>query len=126
MRSSDRLRRRDERTGHEPQPAAPSPAPDVASILALQRSAGNRALQRLMYNETASKLIAPDAYANQAVDYQNVTRSLAAHANDPQSDFSDHLRAGLHVDFLDGVQSYPETTLRTNVGKLAADGDKKA
>jgi hypothetical protein len=126
MRSSDRLRRRDEQTGHEPQPAAPSLAPDIASILALQRTAGNRALQRLMFNTTGHQLGATTDYANQQVDYNGVTRSLMAHANDQTSDFIEHLRVGLHVDRLDGVQAFPSATFRTNAEGLAADGPKKA
>lgn len=117
MRSSDRRRRRDERAGQEP--ASTTPAPPIEAILALQRTAGNRALQRLIYNSSNYGLHVPDSYGTRNVTYNGVNKTLAAHANDQADEsFSEHLAAGLHVRRVDKVTSSPDATMRQNAGTL--------
>src|SRR5262245_15925620 len=125
MRSSDRRRRRDERPGHEPEPAAPALAPDIASILALQRTAGNRALARLVFNTGTRALVVPKDYAMRQVTYKDTTRSLSKHAGDADSDFKDHLATGLQLNYIEKVSWMEDQTLRTNVEKMATDGPSK-
>jgi hypothetical protein len=79
MSAHDRQRRRREApTGHEPEQPVPAPTPDAASILALQRSAGNRAvLSRFIYNPTKKHLHVPSSYGDQAVPWDETTKMLA-------------------------------------------------
>jgi hypothetical protein len=134
MSSHDRLRRRVARTGDESVPEAGRPAPDVAAILALQRSAGNRAvLQRLVYAPGGKALLAPASYAGQQVPWNDQTKrlekreprgtdlTLAALANG-DADFRGHLGKGLAVDGLERVQSQADAALKARAAAYASDG----
>lgn len=118
MSSRDRLRRGEGEVDAEPRPQSPAPAPDVASILALQRTVGNRALARLMYNPNNERLTVPDTYGNTRVGNE----TLAAKANN-DAVFRDQLRVGMHVRGLSQVTVETAANLRTHTAKLAADGD---
>ena len=121
MPSSDRVRRRDQPTGRAPEPPAPAVAPDVASLLAIQRSAGNRALQRLIFNDKNHQLGVPDTYGQRPVMYNGVQQPLVQHANDPLSDFSQHLQTGLRVDQLSQVGSVPDVTFGNQGAALSSE-----
>jgi hypothetical protein len=72
MTSHDRLRRRGERSDSEPVTDTPRRSPDVASILALQRSAGNQAvLQRLIHDQADNALGVPKAYADERIGWND-------------------------------------------------------
>src|SRR4051794_13193444 len=130
MPAHDRLRRRDEREGPQSPPATPARTPDAASILALQRTAGNRAVvQRLFYNENQKTLGLPASYADQRLpwDGERYLQSRAAQPTDPKlidlvtqdAAVKEHLRKGMNLDELQSARSFPDATLQTNVGNLA-------
>ncbi len=118
MSSRERLRRGEPEVDAEPRPATPAPAPDVAAFLTLQRSVGNRALARLMYNPSNERLVVPDTYGNARAGDQ----TLAEKANSDAT-FRDQLRVGMHVRGLSQVTVETVANLRTHVAKLAADGN---
>jgi hypothetical protein len=136
MASFDRRRRREVPEGHEPTEQATAPAPDVASILALQRSAGNRALQRLLHVADTGKLMVPPAYGNQLVQWDGTRlreparadpgdKTLAALANSNPA-FRGHLQQGMNVESLEEVVVADERAMRKATWDQAVSPEKDA
>jgi hypothetical protein len=136
MASNDRLWRREAPEGHEPREPAAAPAPDVASILALQRSAGNRALQRLLHVADTGKLMVPPAYGNQLVQWDGarlrdparadpVDKTLAALAN-ANPTFRGYLAQGLNVDAVNSVTVADERAMRKATWEQSVSPEKDA
>jgi hypothetical protein len=124
-------RRRDanELVEPEPQRTAP-PAPSAASILALQATAGNRAVQRLMYSQSNSRLTMPATFASQKarwndalgyVDETSEEKSLF----DLRANFKvkEALQTSLGVDYLQELRSVADATLAEEAKGLAADAN---
>ena len=138
MASYDRLRRREAHEGPESRQQAPAPAPDVASILALQRSAGNRALQRMLYVADAGKLSVPPAYGSQIVQWDDQNKRLRKPARTDPTDktlvklaesnatFRDQLRKGMNVDKLETVEVADERAVNKATWEQAASPAKDA
>jgi hypothetical protein len=132
MPSPDRLRRRDERTDPEPEARLPVRAPDTAAILALQRSAGNRAVQRMIFNPTTSALFVPDSYGRQHVRWQNNQVLPNPQPTDPtlvdlatdDAVFGDALATGMHLNSFSSVRSIPDATMGQNAATLVGAAPK--
>jgi hypothetical protein len=130
MASNDRLRRREAQEGPEQQtamsPAPPAPDPHVSSVLALQRSAGNRALQRLIYGQKTKQLTVPESYGNQRVRWNGEIIVKAGSPEVPIKDlysndtFKEHLRSGLNLgdDPLEKITSRTEQEIKDGVKTL--------
>src|SRR3954447_8168466 len=111
MRSNRRLRQDEARVESELVAGSESaaPPPDVRSLLMLQRSAGNRAVARLMYNPNNTRLVVPDSYGNRPIPWEEKklrkgapTTPLGELAN-ADADFRRHLMGGMHVPALGEV-----------------------
>ncbi|HEX6022796.1 MAG TPA: hypothetical protein VFZ00_12425 [Solirubrobacter sp.] len=88
MSSTDRRwRRREEQVRPEPPRTAPAPplalAPHVSTALALQRSAGNRALQRLLYNRDSRVITAPSELGDKEFPWNSETKTWDKPAAEP-------------------------------------------
>src|SRR3954465_8442283 len=127
MRSNRRLQRAEAQVDSEPlaKSESPVPAPAIRSLLMLQRSAGNRAVARLMYNPNNTRLVVPDSYGNTPIPWEAKqlrkgapTKPLGELAN-ADADFRRHLMGGMHVRALGEVGVVPEAELRANAAKLA-------
>jgi hypothetical protein len=124
----DRLPRREDR--EEPGSEEPACAPVAMPILALQRTAANRALvQRLLYNENQKALALPATYADQRLpwDGERYLQNRPVKPADPKlidlvtqnASVKEQLRQGMNLDALDAVRSLPDAALQSNVGALA-------
>jgi hypothetical protein len=136
MPSNDRLRRREERDGLEPHKQAAAPAPPLASILAMQRTAGNRAVQRMLYTADTGTLLVPPAYGAKVVPWEGP--GLRKNANPQPTDptlenlaatnatFRGHLKKGMNVPTLNTVTSADERTMRKATWDHASSPEKDA
>jgi hypothetical protein len=131
VQSNDRLRpgQKVVATRSSSQPAGRHP-PAAASILALQRAVGNRAVvQRLMYGETKKKLFLPATYADQRLpwDGDRYLQARPTTAQDPtlialvnrDGRVKEHLRKGMDLEALNEVEAFPDATLQTHGANLA-------
>ena len=128
MRSNRRLRRDDEAQVESELPSeSPAPVPEIASVLALQRHAGNRAVARLMYSPKNTRLVVPQSFGSRRVPWEDkklrkggaqpTDKTLAELANQ-DTVFREHLMRGMHVTSLSGVGVVPDAELQANAAKL--------
>jgi hypothetical protein len=104
--------------------------------VALQRQAGNRAVQRLFYNYDASTLVATPEYADQRVPWDGSKHLQMRKPTDADPKLIELVQSNptvkaqlvkgldLEQDILDFIVQ-PADTLKNNVGKLAKDGPDK-
>jgi hypothetical protein len=100
----------------------PRKRPPEHALIALQRTAGNRAVQRLVYNESSGNVSAPQAYADQRIPWDRVNdrrRDGDPNASDPsllelspKPAVKGHLKHGLNVDFVNELQPKAEADMR--------------
>src|SRR5262245_14342835 len=102
MASRERPRQSGDEERRELTPA-PEPRTPAASILELQRSAGHRALQRLIYGQGTKQLTVAQAYGDQRVRWDGKQTVKTGGKVQPIKDlytdstFKEHLHAGLNL-----------------------------
>ncbi len=113
---------------------------DAASVLALQRAAGNRAVvQRLLYSTKNQNLVVPKSYGDQQLpwDGENYLEERAVRQSDPTlaalatKDLAvkKHLMNGLDIknyEGLDKITPVADSSLAANGAKLAANDAEPA
>jgi hypothetical protein len=106
--------------------------PDIASILALQRSVGNRALQRLFYGRSTGNLVAPRRYANQFIPWTGDAIGERRGLSDPtlaslvanDAAFKRHFANGMNLPDLQKVTAKSEPDIRAGVASLNDGADQ--
>jgi len=134
MDGHDRRRRR-ARPAREPAVSgAPSLEPRVEGLLALQRTAGNRAVQRLIYNEGSASLYVPRSYADQRIAWDApYVGSRGVKAEDPtllelskrDGAVRDHIAHGMDVTKVAEMKPMADASMGTNARGLATPEAEK-
>jgi hypothetical protein len=120
MREQGPIRRR--RREDAPEELADRPAqasPDVAALLALQRSAGNALVQRLVWNSTSGKLVVPTEYGDKQLrwDGQRMTKDAQprsfAELGNKDAEFKAQIKKHLGLGYLpNGVNTFSEANIQ--------------
>lgn len=125
MSSNDRLRRRVARTGPE-EPGLPEPPrhpPDVTALLALQRSAGNRAVvSRLMVDDASAEVKVPQSYADRTLRWDGTYQDKDADERRVSDIIAgsgrEHFKAGINYPALRSISTVADATLGVDGAKV--------
>jgi hypothetical protein len=118
MREHGSVRRRHEDAPPAEQVPGREP-PAAAAMLALQRTAGNRAVQRLVWNSITGNLTVPADYGEQRIPWDGtyMVDREPTQADKPFSErvkepvFKGHVKTGLGLDFFNAVKAVPATDM---------------